>query len=98
MTKTIKCCRCNGTGVVFGDRQCFRCNGAKQVVADVFLRTIGTSGEFFGISGPIVNGKQFKGIARSANDLIDGYTAKPITEEQARQFFKNYGVSTQVMA
>lgn len=96
MTKTIKCCRCNGTGFVFGDRACFRCNGAGSVVADVFLRTVGTSGGFFGITGPAANGKQFKGIARSAGDLIDGYTAKPISEEQARSFFKRYGVSTEV--
>ena len=96
MTKTIKCCRCNGTGFVFGDRQCFRCSGAGSVVSDVFLRTLGQTGEFFGITGPAVNGKQFKGIASSASDLIDGYTAKPITEDQARKFFKRYGVSTEV--
>ncbi len=95
-TKTIKCCRCNGTGFVFGDRVCFRCTGAGAVVADVFLRTLGTAGQFFGITGPVVNGKQFKGIARSASDLIDGYTATAITEDQARKFFKRYGVSTEV--
>jgi hypothetical protein len=100
MTKTLtkNCGRCAGTGFVFTDRVCFGCNGAGVVVADIFLRIIGTSGEFFGITGPVVNGKQFKGIARSASDLIDGYTAKVITEEQARAFFKRYGVSTEVAA
>jgi len=101
MIKTIKCCRCNGTGFVFRDRVCFRCNSAGVVVADIFLRTVGASGEFFGITGPVVNGKQLKSIARGAkvlDDLIDGYTAKAITEEQARKFFKSYGVSTQISA
>lgn len=96
--KTIKCCRCNGTGFYCNatGRVCFRCNGEGVVVADVFLRTVGTGGEFFGITGPVVNGKQFKGIARSASDLMEGYTAKPITEDQARAFFKRYGVDTVV--
>lgn len=100
MTKTLykKCSRCNGTGFVFTDRVCFGCNGAGAVVADTFLRTLGTAGEFFGITGPVVNGKQYKGIARSAGDLIDGYTATVITEDQARTFFKRYGVSTEVAA
>ncbi|HSG19277.1 MAG TPA: hypothetical protein VLA31_00775 [Burkholderiaceae bacterium] len=92
------CPRCSGTGFVFTDRACFGCNGAGRIVADVFLRTLGTSGEFFGITGPIVNGKQFKGIAREASDLIDGYTVKAITEDQARAFFKRYGISTEVAA
>jgi len=103
MTKTLykKCPRCSGTGFVFTDRVCFGCNGKGTKVADVFLRVIGLNGEFFGITGPIVNGKRFKGIDRGSrvvNDLIEGYTAKPITEEQARAFFKRYGVSTEVAA
>jgi len=95
---TKKCPRCSGTGFVFTDRVCFSCNGAGVVVADVFLRTVGTSGGFFGITGPVVNGKQFKGIARNASDLIDGYTAKAVTEDQARAFFKRYGISTEIAA
>jgi hypothetical protein len=98
MNKTKKCLRCNGTGLVFTDRVCFGCNGAGVVLADMFLRVIGTNGEFFGITGPVVNGKQFKGIARNASDLIDGYTAKVITEDDARKFFKRYGISTEVTA
>ena len=100
MTKSLykTCARCNGTGFVFTDRICFGCCGSGKVVADVFLRTVGTSGKFFGITGPIINGKQFKGIAREAGDLIDGYTAKAITEDQARSFFKRYGLSTEVAA
>lgn len=98
MTKTFykKCPRCNGTGFVFTDRVCFGCNGAGEVVADKFLRVLGTDGEFFGITGPVVNGRRYKGIVRSADDLIDGYTAKVITEDQARSFFKRYGVSTEI--
>lgn len=94
MTKMTKCRRCNGTGLVFTERVCFGCNGAGQIVADKFLRVLGTTGDFFGVTGPVVNGKQFKGIARSDADMIDGYTAKPITEAQARRFFARYGVST----
>lgn len=100
MTKSLykTCPRCSGTGSVFTGRICFSCNGAGKVVADVFLRVLGTSGEFFGITGPVVNGTQFKGIARDASDLIDGYVAKAITEDEARAFFKRYGTSTQVAA
>ena len=98
MIKTKKCGRCSGTGLVFTDRVCFGCNGAGVVVADVFLRVVGTSGQFYGITGPVINGKQLKAIDRGPLDLIDGYTATAITEEQARKFFKRYGVSTEVVA
>jgi hypothetical protein len=96
--KTIKCCRCSGTGFYCNadGRICFRCNGAGTVVADAFLRVMGTGGKFFGITGPVINGEQFKGIARNTNDLMDGYTAEPITEDQARAFFSRYGVDTVV--
>jgi len=93
-----KCPRCSGTGIYAQRGFCFACNGEGAYAADSFLRVLGKSGEFFGITGPVVSGKQFKGIARGASDLIDGYTAKVITEEQARAFFKRYGVSTEVAA
>lgn len=96
--KTIKCCRCNGTGV-YGERGlCFRCNGAGAVIADVFLRAMGTKGEFYGVTGPVRNGKVCKSITRDVSDLMDGCTFVAITEEQARQFFKRYGDRTEVPA
>jgi hypothetical protein len=100
MTTYKKCPRCSGTGL-YGDRGvCFGCNGTGARVADVFLRVVGTSGEFFGITGPVVDGKQFKGIARGniVNDLCAGFTAKVITEEQARKFYKRYGLRTEIPA
>ena len=99
--KTTKCCRCNGTGFYCNadGRVCFRCNGSGAVVADVFLRVMGTKGEFYGVTGPVINGKQYKGITRGVNDLMDGYAATPITEEQARKFFKRFnGTNTSVLA
>jgi DnaJ-class molecular chaperone len=109
MTKTTKCRRCNGTGLVFTDRVCFGCNGAGHIVADKFLRIVGTTGEFFGVTGPVAKygvnaGKQSKGILRAvsgdalANNVEAGATVQQITEEQARKFFDKYGVTTQVQA
>ena len=104
MNKTLykKCPRCSGTGIYAQRGVCFSCGGNGAYAADVFIRVLGQSGEFFGITGPVVNGKQFKGIARASNtqtltaDLMDGYSFKAISEEQARNFFKRYGVDTQV--
>lgn len=100
----VKCGRCGGSGL-YGDRGwCFRCAGAGSVVKDPFLRVIGVSGEFFGVTSEAVNGRRTKYIARAksaadlAADMIGGYTLTPITEEQARAFFKRYGLSTEVAA
>jgi len=106
MTKTLykKCPRCSGTGVYGQSGLCFACNGNGAYAADSFVRTLGLSGEFFGVTGPAINGKQLKSIARASSvealtaDLMDGYTVKIISEEQARTFFKRHGVSTQVAA
>jgi len=96
MSKTIKCCRCNGTGFVLDGRTCFRCNGNGEVVADVFLRVLGTGSKFYGVTGPAVSGKRSKEITRNVSDLINGYVATEISEEQARIFYKRYGISTTV--
>jgi len=99
-----KCPRCSGTGIYAQRGVCFACNGNGAYAADSFIRALGLSGEFFGVTGPVVNGKQLKSIVRASNvealtaDLMDGYTVKAISETQARTFFKRYGVSTQVMA
>lgn len=99
-----QCPRCSGTGVYAQRGVCFACNGNGAYPADPFIRTIGLSGKFFGITSPVANGKQSKSIARAVSlevltaDLFDGYTVKPISEEQARLFFKRYGVSTEVVA
>ena len=90
MTKTKKCGRCNGTGLVFTDRTCFGCNG--------------TGGKFFGVTGPARNAKVTKEVIRAATeakltaDLEAGCKVVEITEEQARVFFARYGVRTQVAA
>jgi hypothetical protein len=99
-----KCPRCSGTGVYAQRGVCFSCNGNGAYVADPFTRVFGLTGEFFGITGPVINGKQIKSIARAKDtkallaDLMDGYTFKSINEEQARIFFKRHGVSTEVAA
>lgn len=98
MTTYKKCPRCSGTGIYAQRGVCFGCNGAGVVVADPFLRVVGTSGQFYGITGPVINGKQLKAIDRGPLDLIDGYTATAITEEQARKFFKRYGLRTEIPA
>ena len=106
MTKSLykTCTRCSGTGFVFTDRVCFGCNGAALVVADKFLRVIGTSGKFYGVSGPVENGKIVKEVMRAASEavltanLMAGCKATEITEAQARAFFTRYGVRTQVAA
>ena len=93
---TIKCCRCNGTGVYMQRGTCFRCNGAGAVIADVFLRAMGTKGEFYGVTIPGVRpGTVIKSITRDVSDLMDGCTVTVITEEQARKFFKRYGASVE---
>ncbi len=106
MTKQIvnkKCPRCSGTGIYAQRGICFACNGNGAYVSDLFIRTLGLSGEFFGITGPVVNGKQSKSIARASSaeslaaDLINGYTLQAISEEQARAFFKHYGIHTEVV-
>ena len=105
-TKTSykKCPRCSGTGIYSQRGVCFACNGNGAYAADPLSRVFGASGEFFGVSGPAANGTVYKGIVRAANaeelaaDLIQGYTFKPISEEQARAFFKRYGASTRVAA
>jgi hypothetical protein len=60
---------------------------------------------FFGVTGPVMaNGMRVKCIVRAVNveaakaDLESGCTIKPISEEQARAFFKRYGDSTKVSA
>jgi DnaJ-class molecular chaperone len=104
MTKTKKCGRCNGTGLVFTDRTCFGCNGTGVIVADKFLRVLGTGGKFFGVTGPARNAKVTKEVIRAATeakltaDLEAGCKVVEITEEQARVFFARYGVRTQVAA
>jgi hypothetical protein len=52
----------------------------------------------------MANGMRVKCIIRAVNveaakaDLESGCTIKPISEEQARAFFKRYGDSTKVSA
>ena len=95
------CPRCNGSGVYCNGR-CFGCDGAGRYLADKFLRNMGTKGLFFGITGDATKGKQSKSITRAesaeklAADLMAGATFKEITEEQARKFFKRYGVRTEI--
>jgi len=103
-TVNKKCPRCSGTGIYAQRGLCFACGGNGAYAADPLARALGSTGEFFGITGPVVNGKRLKSIERAINadaviaDLIDGYTLKPISEEQARAFFKRYGVRTEVSA
>lgn len=106
MNKTLykKCPRCSGTGIYAQRGLCFACNGNGAYAADSFVRVLGVSGEFFGVTGPTINGKQLKSIVRASDvealtaDLMDGYAVKAISEDQARAFFKRYGVSTEVAA
>jgi len=97
------CTRCNGSGMYCNGR-CFGCDGAGRYAADKFLRALGNSGLFFGVSGNVVKGKRSKSIARAesaeklASEYMAGVTIKEITEEQARAFFKRYGWMTEVSA
>jgi len=99
-----KCPRCSGTGLYGDSGFCFSCNGNGEYLADPLARILGASGEFFGVTGPVVNGKISKSITRCADakalaaDLIEGYAFKAISEDQARAFFKRYGVRTEVSA
>jgi hypothetical protein len=100
-----KCPRCNGSGLYFDRGICFSCGGKGSYIADRFTRAFGLSGEFFGVTGPVMtNGMRVKCIVRAANvdeakaDLESGCNIKPISEEQARKFFKLYGDSIKVPA
>lgn len=108
MTTTRKDCpRCNGTGL-YGDMGvCFGCMGMGTVLVDKFIRAMGSKGDFFGItSAPITYGARkgnvVKCIVRASSlesamkDREAGATAKPITEEEARKFFKKYGDRVEV--
>ena len=98
-----KCPRCNGTGIYAERGVCFSCGGKGFYAQDPFIRALGSSGAFFGITGPVMaNGMQTKSISRAGNadvvmaDMESGCTIKSISEEQARKFFKRYGDRTQV--
>lgn len=98
-----KCPRCSGTGIYAQSGVCFSCNGVGAYAADPFVRVLGTHGDkFFGVTGPVINGKQLKSVARATSaeeliaDMIEGHVVQSITEEQARKFFKRYGVTTYV--
>ena len=100
-----KCPRCNGSGLYSDRGICFSCGGKGSYIADRFTRAFGLSGEFFGVTGPVMtNGMRVKCIVRAANvdeakaDLESGCNIKPISEEQARKFFKLYGDSIKVPA
>jgi DnaJ-class molecular chaperone len=100
-----KCPRCTGTGIYADRGVCFSCGGKGSYDADPFIRVFGSSGEFFGVTGPVMaNGTQVKCISRAASadaviaDMEGGCTIKSISEEQARKFFKRYGDRTQVEA
>jgi DnaJ-class molecular chaperone len=100
-----KCPRCSGTGIYADRGVCFSCSGKGSYATDPFIRVFGSSGEFFGVTGPaMANGMQVKFIVRALNadlvmtDIESGCTIKSISEEQARKFFKRYGDRTQVAA
>lgn len=108
--KQMTCKRCNGSGYYMSDeRVCYSCNGKGELVADKFFRSVGVSGLFFGVTGPVCDMGVNKGTvckevmrASSAAELMKnleaGSSVAEINEEQARAFFKRYGTSTRKAA
>lgn len=103
-TTKITCRRCKGRGFLPGyvvqQGVCFACEGAGEVYKDRFYRRFGV-GRYFGISLVVKlqadnpNNGTFKWIDKtgdaSANDGFRTFSAKEITEDQARRFYARYG-------
>lgn len=97
------CPRCSGTGIYAGRGWCFACAGNGEYIRDTFLRAVGLKGDFFGATYSIRHGVVGKEVVRGRIDALQadadaGCVFTPITEEQARKFFKRYGTRTEIAA